>query len=127
MSSFSKLQGPWDELFPFHVTSIIDDKGGLNISIKQYRKGDLSGQLHFGAHYAYRNFNASDLYGYWLELGQNFLTGLYVAEDSDLLRWATKQSVYDKLDDEVAHYMLVTAEDVLEVLSYEPPAYNDLV
>lgn len=128
MTDFVRLEGAWDKLSPFHILSIIDDMDGLTVSLEEYRKGTLRdrGRLRFDAHYAYRNFNESDLDAYFAGLGGYFTTGLYVAEDSEWMRWAAAQSVYQELPKGVLHYMVASVEDVLEVLSFEPPLFESV-
>ena len=124
MSNFLHLKGPWDRMRPFQIASIIDDKNGLTIKIEDNQKYELKGHLRFSAHHAYRNFNEADLHGYWKELGGAFTTGIYVASDSELMRWAAKQSIDRNLHRDIKHYMVVSVEDVLEVLSFEPPEFE---
>ncbi len=124
MNEFVRMKGVWDDICPFQITSIIDDRDGLVLSIEDNRTGEQKGRFRFTAHRAYRNFNEADLHGYWLELGGVKQAGLYVAEKSDLLNWAEERCGYDKLPSEIRHYMVVSAEDVLEVLSFEPPEFD---
>lgn len=124
MTDFVRLKGAWDELSPFHILSIVDDRDGLTVSLEEYRRGTPKGRFRFDAHYAYRNFNESDLHGYFDGLGGHFTTGLYLAEDSEWMRWAAAQSVYQELPKGVLHYMVASVEDVLEVLSFEPPLFE---
>ena len=124
MSNFIVMSGAWDKLSPFQIVSIIDDKNGLTILIEDNQKGTLKGRFRFGAHHAYRNFNEADLHGYWKGLGGTLTTGLYVTSDSELMKWAAKQAIDGSLHEDIKHYMVVSVEDVIEVLSFEPPAFE---
>ncbi len=124
MNDFVRLTGIWDDICPFQIMTITDDQNGLTLEIEDNRTGEKKGRFRFTAHHAYRNFNEADLFVYLKEIGGDFKTGLYMATSSELLKWAAKQSVHDSIHQDIKHYMVVSVEDVLEVLSFKPPEFE---
>lgn len=123
MKQFELMEGDWKDLCPFQITSIVDDRRGLVVRLEDNVEGVRKGELSFGSHYAYRNFNEADLHSYWSSVGGVLESGLYNAADSEFLEWAARQSVYGELDASIRHYMIVSVDDVLEVLSFDQPEF----
>ena len=40
------------------------------------------------------------------------------------MKWAAKQAIDGNLHEDIKHYLVVSVEDVLEVLSFEPPEFE---
>lgn len=55
------------------------------------------------------------------EQSGKILVGIYKVEKSSYLEWFNDQSVNIRSKDNVAHYLIVTVNDVVDVLSSEPP------
>ena len=124
MNKFTRLKGTWDDLCPFQITSIRDDFDGLNVSVEDNRAGTNKGNFYIDAHHAYRNFNEADLAKYWDEIGGVKSTGLYVSNVSSLMQWAANQCIDEALDPLIKHYMIVSVEDIFEVLAFDEPKFT---
>ncbi|MEO1151991.1 MAG: hypothetical protein AAFW83_13530 [Pseudomonadota bacterium] len=124
MNEFVQLNGSWDNVAPYQITSITDDQNGVSITIEDNSTGLKKGRFKFSTSYGYRNFNEADLHGYWQEIGGMKQTGVYVASSSDFLDWAEKRCGHDALPPAIKHYMIVSVEDVFEILSFEPPEFE---
>jgi len=57
--------------------------------------------------------------------------GIYEIKNSKFLKWAAAQSVYQKttnpryhrLSAEISHFMIISLNDVVDVLAYEHPIF----
>lgn len=109
---------------PFEVAKIVDDHQGLHLYGST--KPDLTPTflLSFDAVHGYRNADEADRAQYWESLGGVLKCGCYQARGSDFLDWAMRQSLDGSLPDGLAHFIVVSANDVLDVLSFEPPSFK---
>lgn len=124
VDNFSRMEGAWDQLCPFQILSIRDDFDGLNIIVEDNQSGVKKGKFFIDKYHGYRNFNEADLVKYWHKIGGVKHTGLYVSADSSLMRWAADQCIDEMLAPQVKHYMIVSVDDVFEVLCFDEPKFS---
>lgn len=120
---FVRIAGDWDSLAPFYIDNIVDGYDGLKIHISGRTTGGKSGIFEFDLYYGYRNFNESDVWKY-LEDNEVIKSGLFVADQSEFLDWAARQSISEKVPSGVRHYIFTSVEDILEVLAFDEPSFN---
>ena len=120
---FVRMAGDWNSLAPFYIDNITDGYDGLKIHISGPKKSRKSGVFEFDLYYGYRNFNESDV---WKHLRDNEVinSGLFVADQSEFLDWAAKQSISEKIPSGVRHYIFTSVEDIFEVLAFDEPSFK---
>ncbi|MGQ8817306.1 hypothetical protein [Serratia sp. NA_13] len=72
--------------------------------------------------YSFRVTDEGDLLKMQEEQKGEMLTGLYLVENSKYLEWFNEQS--GNVHDEVAHYMLSTVDDVIDILASVSPSIS---
>jgi hypothetical protein len=100
------------------VESLTDNYSGLTITIQGENESSKLITIQFNDHYGYRNFDESERLKMFADnpiLTSNW--GLYVAEESDLISWLVKESHEVVNPQDVLHYLIVTPNDVIDVLS----------
>jgi len=113
-------QSVWRKLDSFKIDKLIDSADGLEIFITGTKSCNASYKIHFETNCGYRNFDEGELIKRWEDEGQLYI-GIYAAETSKFLEWATMQSAHDELSDGIKHYAIVTSDDVVDVLSFDYP------
>lgn len=71
--------------------------------------------------YSFRVVDEGDLLKMQDELGGQMLKGIYTVEGSHYLKWFNEQSANVHEGDSIVHYLIVTSEDVIDVLSSVGP------
>ncbi|WP_430414146.1 hypothetical protein [Parasphingorhabdus sp.] len=113
-------QIPFDKpVNDFDIFKIVDDYDGLTVFI---RDGQTSSEfsMFFKDRYGYSCFDEADLHKTWLDVG-HLTCGLYESSNSELLQWATAQSPLDELPFPAKHYLLISMNDVVSVITDETP------
>ena len=105
----------------FEISKIVDDAEGLHVVLSTEKDLSATFEVSFDAVHAYRNADEGDRTEYWRSLGGYLETGCYTAEESDFLDWALDQNVHGALPRGLQHFIVVSANDVLDVLSFESP------
>ncbi|ARB83676.1 MULTISPECIES: hypothetical protein [Yersinia] len=72
--------------------------------------------------YSFRVTDEGDLLKMQEEQKGEMLTGLYLVENSKYLEWFNEQS--GNVHDEIAHYMLSTVDDVIDILASISPSIS---
>ncbi|EBX9240329.1 hypothetical protein DRF02_24835 [Salmonella enterica subsp. salamae] len=78
-------------------------------------------RVFFDWSHSFRVTDEGDLLKMLGEQSGKILVGIYKVEKSSYLEWFNDQSVNIRSKDNVAHYLIVTVNDVVDVLSSEPP------
>ncbi len=103
----------------FDIFKMVDDYDGLTVFIRDEQTNDEF-NLFFKDRYGYMCFDEADLHKTWLEVGR-LTCGLYEASNSELLDWVTAQNPFDELPFPAKHYLLISMNDVVSVITDEPP------
>ena len=121
---FETLNGPWSSIKKFKVEKLCDDYSGLSVEIKEVDGNGKVGRLRFSSYYGYRNFNEADLWRRWSEMEKNLLSGVYVSKNSKFLDWASDQSPYQEISKELSHYLIISIEDVIDIIAFDDPSFE---
>jgi len=105
---------------PFRVLRLVDDENGLVVLIKGTGENQQTHELLFDGPYGYRNFDEGDTHKYRERHGISS-SGCFELSSSEFLDWAAKENLHDELPEGVKHYALVSSDDVIEVLAFDPP------
>lgn len=117
-----------------HKESLMDDGDSLRIIVSDATEGQKYSFLFDGLLLSYRNSDEGsrlrmlehlDRYYAHLEYGN---WTLFKMKNSSYLEWFAQESLerYEGMG-EVEHYVFLTSNDVIEVLSADPPAITKMV
>ncbi len=105
-----------DENGSFYLESISDSKNGLAITHLD-SKNNLRLVLNFGIVYCYRVTNESYRLKF-LEETEGKLSGIVsTTSNSDFLHWFHEESKNIYINNNVIHFLVVSADDVIDILS----------
>lgn len=74
--------------------------------------------------HSFRVIDEGDLLKMQDELNGQMLAGIYTVERSHYLTWFNEQSANVHNDEPIAHYLIVTGDDVIDVLSSVSPTIS---
>lgn len=117
------MKGAWESLAAFKIDKIVDGMNGLKIYVSGTGTNQQSGIFAFDVYYGYRNFSESDIWMYLKDIGITH-SGVFVAEQSELMDWAKRQSPLGEVPPGVRHYIFASIEDILEVLAFDEPSFE---
>ena len=103
-----------------YVKSLYDDSEGFRILLEG--DGNLKILLSFENYYGYRNFNESERLKTWNQyssLASNW--SLYTAKNTAFTKWLSDESLGIVEENDITHYLITTEDDVIEILSSDPP------
>lgn len=120
---FSILDGAWRILAPYKIEKIVDGYDGLEIFVTGVKGEKPSGIFRFSEYYGYRNFDESDMWKRWDQIGV-LKSNIYYSSNSELLAWAKNQSPDQELPDELVNFLFVSIDDVFDVLAFEQPTFR---
>jgi hypothetical protein len=103
----------------FDIFKTVDDYDGLNVFIRD-EQTEAEFNVFFEDRYGYTCFDEADLNKTWHDIGR-LTCGLYEAANSELLDWATAQNAHDELPFPAKHYLLISMNDVVSVITDAPP------
>ena len=103
-----------------YIEKICDDYNGLCILVADESKFKKI-QIKFDYFYGYRNFNESERLKTLYTHAEFSRSGIYKTQNSPFANWLTKESLGIVKSDQVWHYVIITPEDIFEVLTPEPP------
>ncbi|MCL2892089.1 hypothetical protein [Brenneria tiliae] len=75
--------------------------------------------------HSFRLTDEGDLLKMQEEQNGEMLAGIYTVDESIYLKWFTEQSVGIHDGESITHYLVVTSEDVIDVLSSVSPFISD--
>lgn len=75
--------------------------------------------------HSFRLTDEGDLLKMQEEQNGEMLVGIYTVDDSAFLKWFTEQSVGIHDSESIAHYIIVTSDDVIDVLSSVSPLMSE--
>lgn len=93
----------------------------ITLSSTEENKGDEI-QIVFDWIHSFRVTDEGDLLKFQDELNGQMIVGIYVVEGSEYLTWFNNQSANIHDNDEIVSYLIVTSEDVIDVLSSVSPS-----
>ncbi|HCM9481412.1 hypothetical protein [Enterobacter roggenkampii] len=83
--------------------------------------GNMKIKISFDWVHSFRLTDEGDLLKMQDEQQGNMITGIYLVENSSYLGWFNEQSADVHIDEDITHYLIVTTNDVVDVLSSEKP------
>lgn len=109
----------------FYNESVLDDKSGLTLTFKDDIKDQIVLIVKFeGLVLSYRNTDEGSLGKMLHDLQNQYDTtewSLFNLENSEYIQWFLSQSGKIYSEKEINHYVFLTSDDVIEVLStYKP-------
>lgn len=117
----------FDRMFErsWEVTEIVDNRKGFHIHVSASENTKADFIIGFSAVYGYRNADEGSRSQYWKSLGGYLKSGCYEAAGSDFLDWAIYESLDKELPTGLRHFIVVTANDVIDVLSFDEPEFTE--
>lgn len=104
------------------IESLIDDYNGLKVSMADESNEKITIELLFQNFYGYRNFNESERIKTLNEFPEIAVKwSFFIAIDSKFINWLINESERIVEKEKVVHYIITTADDIVEVLASEPP------
>ncbi|KJV48286.1 hypothetical protein VH86_11545 [Pantoea sp. BL1] len=121
-----KLVGIESDGFCFKNRMLVDFKYSssmlqITLSSTEKSKGDEI-EIVFEWIHSFRVTDEGDLLKRQAEFNGKMLTGFYEIEGSKYLHWFNNQSANIHDNDRIIHYLIVTSEDVIDVLSSVKPS-----
>lgn len=109
------------------LQALIDDKDGLTLVLTDAHENTYT-FLFDGLVFSYRNTDEGTLFRTLKHLSKHYNPDyfgdwtLFQVTDSSYLKWLVEESenIYETVYD-IKHYVFLTSNDVVEVLSTEPP------
>ncbi|MCL9674582.1 hypothetical protein [Citrobacter sp. MNAZ 1397] len=96
--------------------------GALQITLSSTQENKIDEiDIVFDWVHSFRVTDEGDLLKLQDELNGQMLTGIYLVEGSEYLIWFNNQSANIHDNDEIVHYLIVTSDDVIDVLSSVKP------
>lgn len=95
--------------------------GSLELTLSN-NNGNMKLKLSFDWVHSFRLTDEGDLLKMQDEQQGNMLTGIYLVENSSYLRWFNEQSADVHINEGIIHYLIITTNDVVDVLSSEKPS-----
>lgn len=117
-----KLISIASNLFSFQGT-LLDNcqysSGHLNITLTN--NDNIKLNIMFDWIHSFRITDEGDLLKIQSVLKGSMVIGIYIVEDSFYLRWFNEQSENIHADEKIIHYVVVTQNEVIDILSSENP------
>jgi len=96
--------------------------GALKITLSSTQENKMDEiQIVFDWVHSFRITDEGDLLKLQDDLSGQMLTGFYVVEGSEYLSWFNNQSYNIHNNDNIVHYLIVTSDDAIDVLSSVKP------
>lgn len=104
-----------------YVQGVYDDYEGLRIILKGSGNSRML-RIKFNTNLGYRNTNESERLK-TLDENPEFCGGwpLFKVKDSDFIRWIIAESYEIVKKEDLTNYTILTADDIVEVISKETP------
>ncbi|WP_241576496.1 hypothetical protein [Rosenbergiella collisarenosi] len=83
-------------------------------------------KISFDWFHTFRVVDEGDVIKMLNKFNGEMILGIYTLVDSEYLEWFHEQSVGIHLDGNITHYMVVTVNDVIEILSSEKPVISKI-
>ena len=111
----------------YYCEALHDDNEGFRIILEhESGKGPLL-KVTFGKFLAYRNIDESNRLKLWNEhkdIAEKHT--FYEVENSIWVKWFVNENKGKYESSEIKHYMILTSQDVIEVLSYDEPQIEEV-
>lgn len=115
-----------DDIGCFESSQLVGFKyfsGGLELTLSSAsRNGSNNFRIVFEWVHSFRVTDEGDLLKMQGELNGSMVSGVYIVEKSNYLAWFNEQSYNIHNEDVINHYLIVTCDDVIDVLSSVSPA-----
>lgn len=115
-SSLQAKEGEWDALTPFDLVEIHDGREGFTFVLAEVR-GERELRFKVQNIYGYRVFDESDILNYMPIVS----TGIYLIIESDFQEWAKSATLSRQYPEGNRHFIVVSANGVLEYLGLDLP------
>jgi hypothetical protein len=102
----------------FGIYKITDDDDGLSIFVKDH--DELHHVINFSQNVGYQNFDefACELYNQELDVTG---CGVYAFKNSEFVNYANKLNMVLDISEDVIHFRIISRDNFLEILSFDPP------
>lgn len=104
-----------------HLIDLKYSSGMLELALSSVDKGNNEVRVVFEWVHSFRVTDEGDLLKMQDELEGKMIKGIYVVEGSNYLSWFNEQSANIHDSDLINHYLIVTGDDVIDVLSSVSP------
>jgi len=106
---------------PYVLLSLAESNGSLTLMLEGARGTGVS--VCFDGHVFYSKMDEGDALHTVHELKQSSCIGATLIEafDSELLHWFSRESFGVRSGNVLTHYVLLTLDDVVNVISLDPP------
>ena len=121
MTRYIPILGEFNRSEPYRLDLLKDQGGVLDISLEGEKGERIT--LSFDSHFAYRKTDEGDALALISELLASGLMGrsFYEVHDSGFGKWFAKESQGVREKQSLRHFLIVALDDVIDVLSLEPP------
>lgn len=110
----------------FYCESLKDDYEGFRFILKN-DSDSLVLKVEFESHLAYRNSDEGDRLRFFSKIkADGKQHTIYSVLNSEWVDWLVKEAMGKYTLEEVSHYLVLTPNDVIEVLSLGPPTISKL-
>lgn len=110
--------GAWDGLGKFQVERIASEGGELAISIASPSGNAI---IRFESFYGFRVYDELALSNYWQLHGGVPKCGVYASDSTEHLEWAAANSVHQIIPKGCTNYLIVSTDDVVDVVGSDSP------
>ncbi len=104
-----------------YAEGIIDDYEGFRILLKGTEKTDKMLRIQFNVALAYRNSDEGDRLKSLSEWASYEKHSLFQVDESNFIDWFLEQNYSKYKKEELVHYLIMTPNDVIDVISLEKP------
>jgi hypothetical protein len=109
-------KGSWE------VEALVDNRSGLCVYLS-VSDAESVFAITFSSFEAYLNADEGARDEYWRSFGGYLQSGCYHATQSGFLDWAKEERIDKELPEGLRHFIVATANDVVDVLSFDEPAF----
>ena len=108
----------------FDLVSLCDAGGVLCFEFQCFGGEKL--KISFDSYLAYRKMDEGDALLTLDEIASSNCSGrsIYLVRDSDFLRWFCEQAAGSRSCDGISHYAIHALNDIVDVLSIDPPVWE---
>lgn len=106
----------------FEIQRMEDGPDGLVVYLSDKSNGTITSIVSFGTVYAYRTADEGARCKYWESLGGYLPCGVFEAEETDFSVWARSECLTGELPREIKNFILVSPNDVIDILCFDQPS-----
>lgn len=104
-----------------YLEELKDSHLGLSLHLKESSSSQLALHVFFDSAISYRNHNEGDVINMLSQQGAETNNPLCIVENSDYLKWFHNESCGIYKSKKLVHYLFLTPDDIVDVLSAYSP------